>query len=719
MPNPAVWGQAPPPRERPANLTVDDGASGAPPRVQGDPKRLPSPRDFVMHPAMSVPPPLSPGGRLFPRPKLVWGTHEAFAGHWRLGLFCSYERHPGFPGTGLALSGRGLVRWAGALGVVGYFAGAMALTYWFSQNPYSQVGLPDVLTWPVRREHMTRLRGRAWLAQGRDALKARRWGEGVFLLGRGLEVCPDDLDARLKLAQAYLVFGERQRGLAFLAEGPLHGQPSRLYLQEALQMAAGDEDWERVLTICERSLPRVTGMDVGSERQWLLGQKLQALIALDRAGEAVKAAEAEGDAAGAPVQQQRALALLALSRTGDALTFLNHWRESGTTEMQPVIIRLQARALREAGRMDDLEQALEELRRLHPSLAEPSAFGVTERVRAGRGAEAALADYVFRFGHTLENLMLLAQPLAQIPAAPLIERLVKAAAERGLPVRPLQVKLVDAWIRAGNWPAAARLVAELAPQFAPNSAEASSAANGQPPPLVEIQARIWYEGIRRLSAAVSSPATGSQELVKQFVQLNRLSLDAVQFIATALRRAGREETAREVLAVAARTFPASPWVRAQQTSNESALAAAAGVAGPLDIPDKPAVGPKDWDEFRRSMELLQSAGQWTAARDFLRTMRFGRSPPAWVAAHEPELLWLDVRVAQAFHEVPALRAAVRAYLNGTAVRAADVLNFARDLHGRQEVADALLLVKAVLEKSPDHPMAAKYLKEWPPSTEAK
>lgn len=102
---------------------------------------------------------------------------------------------------------------------------------------------------------------------------------------------------------------------------------------------------------------------------------------------------------------------------------------------------------------------------------------------------------------------------------------------------------------------------------------------------------------------------------------------------------------------------------------------------------------------------------------FLASTRFGRSPPVWIGEHEPELLWLEVRVAQALHEITALRAGVRSYLNGTAVRPAEVLNLARDLRGRGETEDALLLVKAVLEKSPGHPMATKYLQEWQPPVE--
>jgi hypothetical protein len=53
------------------------------------------------------------------------------------------------------------------------------------------------------------------------------------------------------------------------------------------------------------------------------------------------------------------------------------------------------------------------------------------------------------------------------------------------------------------------------------------------------------------------------------------------------------------------------------------------------------------------------------------------------------------------------------YLNGALERTAAVLAWARELHaaGRQE--EAVLLVRAVLERA-DHPLAQSLLAEWKP-----
>ncbi|HWA87474.1 MAG TPA: hypothetical protein VG710_14695, partial [Opitutus sp.] len=145
------------------------------------------------------------------RIKFLWGSSEVIQARWRLGLVGFYAHRPGFPGTGLAISVRGLLRWTLGLALGGYVGGAAVLGFWFRRQPRNLVRFSDVLTWPARQEHMRDLRGRMWIAQARDALAAGRFGEGLFLLGRGLAAAPEDYAARKELADIYLVTGQRLR----------------------------------------------------------------------------------------------------------------------------------------------------------------------------------------------------------------------------------------------------------------------------------------------------------------------------------------------------------------------------------------------------------------------------------------------------------------------------------------------------------------------------
>src|SRR3954467_1556222 len=105
---------------------------------------------------MASPTPFSSGPRQFPRVKFIWASTRVTA-HWRLGLFGFYERVHGFPRSGFAISVRGMLRWGVALAITGYIGGAALATQWYRRNPYNRIGFSDVLTWPVRREHVARL----------------------------------------------------------------------------------------------------------------------------------------------------------------------------------------------------------------------------------------------------------------------------------------------------------------------------------------------------------------------------------------------------------------------------------------------------------------------------------------------------------------------------------------------------------------------------------
>src|SRR5438093_1184006 len=114
--------------------------------------------------------PLSAGTQVRPRLKFIWGASKVINARWRLGLFGFYTRIHGYPRSGLAISLRGGLCWSLALSVAAYVGGAAAAAQWFKRNPYNRLGFVDVLTWPARRDHVARLRGEAWLAQGRAAM---------------------------------------------------------------------------------------------------------------------------------------------------------------------------------------------------------------------------------------------------------------------------------------------------------------------------------------------------------------------------------------------------------------------------------------------------------------------------------------------------------------------------------------------------------------------
>lgn len=630
------------------------------------------------------------GPRTFPRIKAVWGTTGTIAAHWRLGLFGFYERIHGFPRSGFAISVRGLLVWSALFAVMAYVGFAAAATYWFRRNAYNTIQFTDMLTWPVRRPEVARLRAQAWLAQGRDAMKAGRWGEGTFYLRRGLEVVSDDFESRSLLASFYVNVGDRNRGLALIEEGLVHGLPTQSGLEAALNVAAAGEDWEIALRICDRGLDKFQQAGKWTDRQWLLSRKLGILNRTGRAAEGLPLAEAAGDAALTPVKIERAKALVLLGRAREADELLLRWRKAAGPNDARLMLREQVNVRREAADFDGMDQLLAELRSANPGRPEPMALAVEQRARAQRQAGATLDDYIFRFGTTAENLMLVAQPLAGIPDFALLQRVDDAARERGYDLRPFRMLEADARLSRGDTTNFIRLVEEV----------------HQLPARPGRDHSVWLQWSRLLVDAITSPHSGPADPLLQYFGGRPLGLASHQLTASALKRAGKLTTARDLLVMSRRLYPSSKALIDEQTEIEGALTIAAAAAPANPAPEAIAVA-ADWNEFVRPVDAAVSAGQWDEARRLVRQLRQASPAPAWLAAHESEVVWRELCIAHALQDALALQLATRAYVNGSLARSNEILALAREWQAAGSFNDATFVVRAVLEKSPEHALAKK------------
>lgn len=642
-----------------------------------------------------------------PRLKFVWGAAKVIRADWRLGLFGFYERIEGDRRSGLAFSVRGILLWSLTLLTVGYFAAAAALTYWYQRLPYNRIGFVDVLTWPARREHVARLRGEAWLAQGKDALKAGRVGEAFWLLRRGLERCPDDFDARMTLAQLQLRSGQRAPALTLLAAGPLHGLPPRPWREQVLGIAAAGEDWATVLTICDRSLVHTTSAETHGQRQQLLGWKAAALVELGRPSEALALAEGEGEHAGTELKYQRARALLALDRARDAAGYLADARKSAPADALPALYQLEAIAQRDAGAHAAMEATLAEFRGRDPSRPEPLAVTIEHRARTGGDAAAALDEYIFRFGGSANNLLLAARGLAKVPSPPLLERLVAAAGERGYSLPPFHAQWIEGLLRADERTGFVDTVEQIAPHYARAAGPA----------------RIWFDWVQALAAALQSPLAGAQDRLTAVMSQHVLTVSTFSLTVRTLRLAERTSTARTVMSAARRLYPESPSLRSEEEElaklpRPIAAAVAPPVAPPADGTSEraPAAEPSgasaSWEQFRAELDELITAGRWTDAQQAVRRIRSQRPAPAWLDRQRPDLTWFDLQIARGVGDPLALRNAARAVVDGSTNRTNQVLALAREWHEAGARTEAILLLRAVLDRSPGNPLAERLFSEW-------
>lgn len=628
------------------------------------------------------------------RIKFVWGASKVIRGHWYFGLFGFYDREAGHRDDGLAISVRGLLLWSGAGLVLAYVAAATALFWIWQRNSYSLLTYEDALLRPVRTKEVRDLQGQAFIAQGMDSMRAKRYAEAVALLRQGLANHPNDLKARLMLAQFYVAANQRPVALKTLQDGLDDDFPGRIFLGGLFDVAEQGEDYDLVVRLSERYLPKLQGDALLAERRWLVLRQFNALIASNHFTEALALAAAEppGDTA----SEHRVLALVGLKRWNEALAVLGEWGARQGADVQAVA-RLRARTFREAQRFDEMEAELVRLHNLSSADPRPLVFGVIQRAMAGReaSARASFNDYLFRFGGTTQNLQLVAEPLAEIGQVALVEQCAAAAAERGYPAEPYQVLLVQCYVQRGDWAAAARTFNAMKP--APTT--------GRTAPLNQ----AWRDWMRRLIDATASTGDAAGPALVEFLHQRPWPLKIFRRSIEALRIAGQLETARDVVAIASGAFPASAWLEGQRTEIAQASAvreAAAAKAAPAAI----ASLPPEKVYFQRVEDALAQR-QWDAAEQLLRDARAAKPTPAWVASRDGDLRFAQMRIARGRGEMPEMIAAAKFFLDGDQDRARRVTEVAREIAGQGERDAAVTLTREVLRSVPDYPPAVRLLGE--------
>ncbi len=620
-----------------------------------------------------------------PRIKLIWGGAKQVPGHWRLGLWGVFERQIGARPR-VAVSVRGVVAWLLGLALAGYLAGATALYFWFERNPYNLVRWSDTLLLPLRWDEVRVLRGRMIIAEGMEDLRAKRWGEAHMKLRVGVARAPGELRARLALAEFYSAANQRANAIELLAEGLKHGYPGRQYLTTLFAQAAQSEDFETIVTAGEQVAPPDE-----AERSWLLSQRGSALIAAKRPDEALALADGPGGEHSGALREIRVLALVELGRADEAVAYLAAWREAVPANAAQVL-RLQVRALREAGRVEEMEAALEELRLMTPTDPRTYVYGVVQRFLAGRPAEAevALEEYFRRFAGTAQNLALAATALAEAKASPLVARCVAEAKAHGFPAKTFQLTLAQSQLEAGEWAAATATLAEFK----------SMVDAGNP---VEVFAADW---MTRLAAVASRGEGGAESALMGLMQQRTLPLRMYRQTAEVLLRADRPGAAKSAVELGRRAYPVSRTLALLGEQAEGALQAAAGEKAPQ--PEVAAVSGEQ--EFFAELAGLQAAQKWDDAARAIRRMRVAK--PAWFGRREADLLDAQMRVAIQTLDTPELLGAAKFYLNGDRERAERVLALARELGEAGRKVDGERLIVEVLRKHADFPPALRLRKEW-------
>jgi thioredoxin-like negative regulator of GroEL len=628
------------------------------------------------------------------RIKFIWGSGNTINGRWYLGLIGRYHRNV-TQDDGLAISIRGLLFWLPVLALLAYVALATMLFYRWQRDPYSLLDYTDALLYPIRRGEVAEKHGSAFIAKGTDLFRAKKYQDAANLLRAGLARRPQDIEARITLAEFYRLTNQRALALHVLKGGFGDNFPGPLFAESLVAQAEASEDFSLILEFCDRYLKLPDAEIPLRHRKWLSEKKFAALLAAGRPAEALVLAD--GEPPGNTATEHRVMALLALGRSDDALVALVDWRRNAGAELG-LVGRLEIRALREAKRFAEMEQALGRLLATAPANPSLAAFGIVQRAMSGLEPEAdkALEDFWFRFGGSASNLQMIAQPLGEIEHVALLRRCLEKAIFHGYPSDRFQVLLVQALMQQGESAAASTILASMPP----------------PAGRDRVTSQFWREWMRSLIDTAIAPAGAGQITLLEQLQRRPWSIRIFRQSIEALLVSDRLEAAGQVASMAARYFPASSWMQNKNRAIADSLSArAASIAGNAPATTKVSVGPEDF--FRHFYGLVER-GQWAEAEKALRDVRSMTPPPVWLETHDPKLQLAQIRISHGLGNLPAMLVAVRLFLNGDADRGKLALDVARDFHAAGDRSSALVLAKEIVRSTPRFAIARKTLAEWEP-----
>ena len=669
-----------------------------------------------------------------PKIKLCWNGSRVEA-DWRGGLFGGCARSPGGRRVGWVISLRGALAWFSGLLVVGYFAGALALWVLLERRPYNYVTYTDLIL-PTRWSGIEKLRGQAQIAEGMDDIKAKRWGAGLAKLRVGIARNPDEIKGRLVLAELYLAMKASKQAMAVYDGGLQASYPGREYVEAMIKVAAQSEDFEWWLRTCDQALAKVANNPaLAGDHRWLIQEKLRALIAAERPDEAIVLAEAEGESRNPAISELRVLALLSAHKSGEAVSFLRDWAEQIGRKPDAQILRLQVRALREAGDLVAMGQALESLRQLAPIDPRPYVYGIVQGVLAGQNDEArrGLDSFFLRFGSTAQYLQMLAAPMAEIAERDLLEQVIAFARQQGFELTALRRSLVQALISRGDWRDAAGVLGELA-----TTVKKDPASNA------------WYELMNAQIQAALDPSEGTQSNLVSLVRGRQFPLSLYKNLVGNLQRAGRLSTARELITFAQGVYPKNTVLESIRKELDTRISAdvvtkerettlatatrrreldtalAAAVARPPSLQKAPplqsvagipstaaatavreVLGEAD---FFKRLDVLSQEKDFAGALQSIRDLR--RAKPVWLSSREADLSLAEVRLNGRAGDSLALRSVVRRYLTGDRLRGAQLIEVARELHTSGNKDEAVLVLRELVAKMPDYRVAQNLLAEW-------
>lgn len=626
--------------------------------------------------------------RLIPFFRIIWGGKEVIRGNWYLGLIGLHTK--GYPRElWIYLSMREFLRWSAGTLVVTYFVGAAVLTWFYSRNPYNKITYADLIL-PTRWSELRTLRGEANIEEGLAKLKAGQYGPAFMLLNQGLARKPDNIPARLVVAQMYTSMGYLNRAMQVYRAGLPYAGEQRRFIAAAIQLAEYTEDYELVLTLVKEAEPAVP-TDFPSLRTFLQEKRILAYEKLGRYDD-IEALWTANQAA--PTMRLNAAHLRALAATGKAAEAI------AALEAKPAqygLLREPWELLLELARIAQnpaaVNRALDTLVQLEPTRYRFYVKRIAYLVEtdAEQAASEQIDSYFLRFGSDPVAVVMLLKGIEQKPTQQAVDHIWREISALGLAGPAAHMTYVQNLIKLGALERAQQ-------QYAIACYEIER---------TKYRDDGWMEGTGILLELMRSDSPSSRSLLQNYAVNRALPPSAFRAMIGSLLDAKRLAAAREIALLASNRYP----------SIRDLPAAATDLSAPEVTNTVAAIKPRDaevslpLDQARQELASLDAAiqsGQWGDA--LTRCIRVEKSPLARELGDQ--LLSRFIKIHGHLSNQAELSWHMRRLLGLGRLEPARLRALAEELNSSGRADSAQTLLREVLRRHPDAKWASDLLRVW-------
>ena len=646
--------------------------------------------------------------------KFTWANPPIDKTKWRLGVCAVHNRgHDAMPDLkGLSaraqkhflqrtvhISLRGVMLWMMVLAVLAYVVSAYALFQVQSARPHNRITYADMAL-PWRWSGLSVLRGQALIDEARDEIKAGKFAVGFSRLRMGLNRNPTDTTARTDLSQVYILRRLRSHSDTILMGAFEHGYPGREYVEQSYRtITYGDNAAKELAFLAAARSALATAGGPADDERVIDALTLETMLRLQRHDEAAKLGRSLYKENSDPRFEVELAIALSAGNMARAVEIADRWREL-KPQTETVLARA-AGVYRRAGRHDDMQACLDQLRKISPTNPAHATFSVVQNLLAGRekNARAALEDGLFRFGSNPRELAVWAKDIAETGRDDFLATIEKFMSEHGHDLRPILFARLLAQIRSRDWNAAPATVARIQER------------EGRMGPAELMQVKV----MTTLAMACVDAGGGTQQVFTNTYQRSPTSLDFSRMMLEALLDANRVKTAGQLITFVEGVYPESDYLKEVAGRVKGRL----GVLADQKEKDRPVSTVSPAERFTDAAALLtelKRLGEDGRADDGLTLIRaVVKAPPPWLAGHEEALALQELELAFRSNDLTMLQFTVRNYLRGfTDKKQQALIKVATGWHQAGRKVESLLAVREILKIRPDHEAALKALDAWDP-----